>query len=310
MSETIPNWRPRAELLLTALLFSTGGAAIKATTFTSWQVASLRSGVAAVTLFLLLPAARRRWRPRTLGVAAAYAVTLLLYVLANKLTTAASTIFLQSTAPLYVLLLAPWLLKEPVRRLDAVYMVVVAGGMALFFVGVEPPLETAPDPLTGNVLSTGAGFFWALTVIGLRFLGRGRKEQGETAERGRAAASESATAVVAGNFLVFVVALPMALPLAPAAPRAALTDWGAIAFLGIFQVGVAYVFMTRALKDVGALEASLLLLLEPVLNPVWAWLLHGETPGRWSLAGGALILAATAAKTWLDGRRRDRARRR
>lgn len=306
MTDTTPTWRPRAELLLTALLFSTGGAAIKATTLSSWQVAGFRSGVAALTVFLLLPAARRRWRPRTLGVAAAYAATLLLYVLANKLTTAASTIFLQSTAPLYVLLLAPWLLKEPVRRLDAVYMGVVAGGMALFFVGVEPPLETAPDPLTGNILAAGAGFTWALTVIGLRFLGREQKGEGAKAGRGRAATSEGATAVVAGNFLVFVVALPLALPLEPAPPRVALTDWSVIAFLGIFQVGVAYVFMTRALKDVGALEASLLLLLEPVLNPVWAWLLHGEAPGRWSLAGGVLILAATAVKTWLDGRRRNR----
>ena len=305
MNGAAPNWRPRAELLLTALLFSTGGAAIKATTLGAWQVAGLRSGVAAVTVFLLLPAARRRWRPRTLMVASAYAATLLLYVLANKLTTAASTIFLQSTAPLYVLLLAPWLLKEPVRRLDAVYMAVVAGGMALFFVGVEPPLETAPDPLTGNVLAAGAGFSWALTVVGLRFLGRERGAEPGGEGRGRAPASEGATAVVAGNFLVFVVALPMALPLEPAAGRVTATDWGVIAFLGIFQVGVAYVFMTRALKDIGALEASLLLLLEPVLNPVWAWLLHGETPGRWSLAGGALILAATAAKTWLDGRRRE-----
>jgi len=291
-----PAWRPRAELLLTALLFSTGGAAIKATTLTSWQVASFRSGAAALALWLLLPAARRRWRLRTMGVAVAYAGTMICYVLANKLTTAASTIFLQSTAPLYVLLLAPWLLGEPVRRLDAIYMAVVAGGMALFFVGVEPPVATAPDPLTGNVLGACAGITWALTVIGLRFLGR--RSEAETSER--PGSSEGVVAVVAGNVLAFFLALPMALPV----EQSTGTDWGVIAFLGIFQIGAAYALMTRALRDLGALEASLLLLLEPVLNPVWAWIVHGETPGAWSLVGGAVILVATAAKTWLDSRRR------
>lgn len=288
-------WRPRAELLITALLFSTGGTAIKATQLGSWQVASFRSGVAALTLLLLLPAARRRWRPRTLMVAATYSMTMLLYVLANKLTTAASAIFLQSTAPLYVLLLAPWLLGERVRRLDAIYMAVLAAGMALFFVGVEPPVETAPDPLTGNLLAAASGLTWALTMIGLRFLGRGSTG---------ASASEGVVAVVAGNLMTFLVALPMALPV----ERATGADIGVIAFLGIFQIGVAYVFMTRAFTEVGALEASLLLLLEPVLSPVWAWLVHGESPGSWSLTGGAIILAATAGKSWLEGRRRRRGR--
>jgi len=295
-----PAWRPRLELLLTALLFSTGGAAIKATELTFWQVASFRSGVAALTVFVLLPQARRRWRPRTLAVAAAYAVTLLLYVQANKLTTAASAIFLQSTAPLYILLLAPWLLGERVHRLDAIYMAVLAGGMALFFVGVEPPVKTAPDPLTGNVLAAISGLTWALTVIGLRFLGRGTSP-GTSGSQVKA--SEGAAAVVVGNFLTFVIALPMALPLQQTATPVTAGDWAVIAWLGMFQIGVAYVFMTRALRDIGALEASLLLLVEPVVNPVWAWVVHGETPGLWSLSGGAVILAATAAKTWIDGQR-------
>lgn len=291
------TWRPRAEMLLTALLFSTGGTAIKATQLGSWQVAGFRSGVAALTLLLLLPAARRRWRPRTMLVAAAYAVTMLLYVLANKRTTAAGAIFLQSTAPLYVLLLAPGMLGERVRRLDAIYMAVLAAGMALFFVGVEPPLATAPDPFTGNLLAAGSGVTWALTMIGLRFLGRGN-QAGRADGSSGARASEGVVAVVAGNLMAFLVALPMALPV----ERATGVDVGVIVFLGVFQIGLAYVFMTRALTEVGALEASLLLLLEPVLSPIWAWLLHGETPGRWSLAGGAIILAATAAKTALTPR--------
>jgi drug/metabolite transporter (DMT)-like permease len=109
---------PRLLVLSAALLFSTGGAAIKATALTGWQVASFRSGIAAVVLLLCMPAWRRVWHPRTLAVGAAYAATMILFVLANKLTTATNTIFLQYTAPLYLLLLAPWLLREPVRLSD------------------------------------------------------------------------------------------------------------------------------------------------------------------------------------------------
>ncbi|MFL5518957.1 MAG: EamA family transporter, partial [Gemmatimonadales bacterium] len=112
----------RLQLIGAAVLFSTGGAAIKAAGFTGWQIASFRSGVAAVAIFLMTPAARRGWTPRAVLVGAAYATCLTLFVLANRLTTSASAIFLQSTAPLYLLVLGPWLLKEPIRRQDLGFM--------------------------------------------------------------------------------------------------------------------------------------------------------------------------------------------
>ena len=101
-----------------ALLFSTGGAAIKACSLSSWAVASFRSGIAAVVLWLLLPGARRGWTWRTILIGAVYAATLILFVLANKSTTSANAIFLQSTAPLYLLLLGPLVLREPIRKAD------------------------------------------------------------------------------------------------------------------------------------------------------------------------------------------------
>jgi drug/metabolite transporter (DMT)-like permease len=76
-----------------------------------------------------------------------------------------------------------------------------------------------------------------------------------------------------------------------------LADWGLIVYLGIFQIAAAYLLLSRAIRHVRALEVSLLVLLEPVLNPVWVWLVYGEQPGTWALAGGAIILAATAAST-------------
>lgn len=269
----------RIEILLAAALFSTGGAAIKGCEFTGWQVASFRSGVAALALWALVPAARRGWTRRTWLVGCAYAVCLTLFSLGNKLTTAAATIFLQSTAPLYVLVLGAWLLAERPRRGDYWLLATLAAGMGICFAGTESPQATAPHPMAGNLVAAASGLAWALTVMGLRWLGRGRTAQDNPA----------AAAALAGNLLAFAAGLPLALPPGPSSAA----DWGVILFLGVFQIAAAYAFLTSGLKRITALEASLLLLLEPVLNPVWAWLVHGEVPGPWTLAGGTVILGAT-----------------
>ena len=277
----------RLQLLGAAALFSTGGAAVKAIGLNGWQVACFRSAVAAVALAFMLPAARRRPTGRALAIALAYASTMVLFVLSNKLTTAANAIFLQSTFPLWVLLLSPSLLGERVTGRDVAFMGVFAAGMTLFFVGLEPATRTAPNPLVGNVLALASGIFWALTVIGLRDAGS-RQEGG----------GWGPVAVLWGNGFAAALCLPMALP----AHGATAADLGLLAYLGIFQIGVAYVLLLAGLAQVRALEASLLLLLEPVLNPVWAWLAHGEAPGTWAIAGGVVILAATLVKTRLDAR--------
>jgi drug/metabolite transporter, DME family len=268
---------PRIRIALAALLFSTGGAAIKAADFNAWQIASFRSGIAALTLVLLVPAARRGfgWKPALVGVA--YAATLVLFVLANRLTTAANTIYLQSTAPLYVLLFAPLLLKEPIRRRDLPIIGVVLGGLALVLLAGGAPSGTAPDPARGNLFAAGSGLCYALLLCGLRWIGRsGNGEQG-------------ITAVVLGNMFACVAALPMAMPLGSHPPMA----WGIILYLGVFQIAGAYMLVTSALRHVPAIEASLMLLVETAFNPLWAWLLLGEVPAALALAGGGLIVCAT-----------------
>jgi DME family drug/metabolite transporter len=283
-----PTARPvdRMMILTAALLFSTGGAAVKLTSLTGWQVASLRSGIAAITLILILPSARRNWSRRTLLVSCAYAATMISFVLANKLTTAANAVFLQSTAPLYVLVFGPLLLDEPIRRKHIVFMASLAAGMWLIFAGEQGQSATAPYPLFGNIIGAVTGFCWAFTVIGLRWLGRDHTRPSSS--------SDPAAAVVGGNFIASLVALPVALPIS--SPTA--IDWMSVSFLGVFQIAIAYVFLVRGVQRVGALEVSLLLLLEPVLSPVWAWLIHGEVPSGLALLGGAVIVAATAVFSW------------
>jgi drug/metabolite transporter (DMT)-like permease len=280
--------RARLEIVGAALLFSTGGAVIKATSLGAWEVAGLRSGIAALALVLFLPGARSGFTPRALAVAVSYAATLVLFVAGNKLTTSAATIFLQSTAPLYVLVASPWLLGERVSRLDLMAMVPVAAGLLMVFLGAGPPARTAPDPLLGNVLGALSGVAWAATVMGLRWLGSGG-----------AGAATPMGAVVLGNLLAFLACVPFFGPLAAAAPR----DWLAVGYLGVFQIAAAYALLAAAVRHLKALEVALLVLVEPALNPLWAWLVHGEDPGAWTVAGGALILGATTARSWIDSRR-------
>lgn len=294
---------PRLEVLGAAALFSTGGAAIKAVHLSGWSVACLRSTIAAAALLLMVPQVRRRPTPRMLVVAACFAVTMILFVLANKLTTAATTIYLQSSAPLFVLLLSPWLLGERIRRGDLLSMAAIALGLALLVTGLEPASTTAPDPLRGNLLAALSGLTWALTIMGMRGLGRGSAggRLPGNAAGGEDAAPPRGDGLVAafwGSVLAAAATLPMSLPF----PAVRAADWLVIAFLGLFQIGLAYVLLTRGIGGVPALETSLLLLLEPVLNPVWAWLVHGERVGARVLAGGSLILAATLLNSWNDAR--------
>ncbi len=301
---------PRLGLLTAAVLFSTGGAAIKAAALTSWQIASFRSGIAAVVVWLLVPRARARWTPRIVLVAAVYAATMVLFVAANKLTTSANTIFLQSTAPLYVLLAGPLLLGERVTRTDLALVAAVAAGMALFFIAPGAPQTTAPDPARGNLLAALSGVAWAGTVLGLRWLGRARPGPAQPTvvdETNEAAVASGGPApalvtVVAGNVIACLACLPAALPVTH--PTAA--SVGVVLYLGVVQIGIAYLALAAAMPHVPALEASTLLLVEPALNPAWAYLVHGERPSTLAWLGGAIILLSALAKTWWDVRRPSR----
>jgi drug/metabolite transporter (DMT)-like permease len=278
----------RLQLVLAAVCFSTAGAAIKWCAFGAAQVAAFRAFVAMLAIVFLIPASRDHWSARTALVGVAYAAAGLLFVFANKLTTAANSVFLQATNPLFVVALAPWLLHERVRAADLRFMAVLALGLGLLFIGGERRFATAPDPLLGNLLGAGSAVAWAFTVMGYRWLAR--QAVGDP--------GVVAAAAAAGNLIVFLASLPWALPLMAGRP----SDWLVVIYLGVFQLGLAYVFLSRAIGRTPALEASLFLLAEPVLSPLWAWLVHGETPGLLALVGGAVILGATGARSWQDSR--------
>ncbi len=268
--------RSRLYLLAAAALWSTAGAAVKLSTLSGWQIAAGRSFVAGLVLALAFPAGRRLPSWRGFAAAVAYAGTVVLFILANRLTTSANAIFLQDTAPLYVLLLSPLVLRERPSRGELAAVPVFLLGLSLFFLD-----QLDPGQLWGNVIALGSGVAFALCILGLRAVGE-----------------EGSSVLVWGNLIAgFSVLLP-----ALGGPSPTALDLGLLVFLGVFQLGLAYTLFQRGLRETPAVEASLLILLEPVLNPVWTFLFTGERPGPWALVGGAIILLATAWRTLLGAR--------
>jgi drug/metabolite transporter (DMT)-like permease len=166
-------------------------------------------------------------------------------------------------------------------------MAAIVVGLGLCFAGQPQPTVTTPNPSLGNLLGMAAGVAWAATLMGLRAVQR---------ERSDAAPDAGLSTVVVGNAIACVGALPFAWPI-PSAPTG---EWLTLVYLGAIQIALAYVCLSAAIRHLPALEASLLLLLEPVLNPLWTWIVRGEEPGPWALLGGTVIVVATAFKVWVD----------
>lgn len=271
---------PRRGALLiaaAAILWSTGGLAIKLVPLSAVGVVFWRSFVAGIFLLAVFRPSRARWRHAAPSTVIVYALMILTFVSATKMTTAANAIFLQYTGPLYVLALAPFLLKEPFRKLDAAALGVALCGMSLFFVG-----KLAPGALAGNVVAVVSGVFFGLTILLLR----------------RDASGDAIPSVIAGN----LVAAALALPFAWGHLGLDVKGFALVLFLGVVQLGISYVLFVEGLKTVPAAEASLLGMLEPMFNPLWAFLGLGERPSTWAALGGAIVLAAVAGRTVLGAR--------
>ncbi len=261
----------RLLILGAAALWSTAGAAIKLCGLDALQIAGSRSLVAAAFLFLVRRDVRVRPSPRVLAVAVALALTVVQFVLATKLTTAANAIFIQDTAPLFVLLLSPWLLREVPTRGELLAVPVYGLGLGLFFLD-----ELTRGQVAGNLVALGSGVAFAFSIVGLRRLRH-----------------EAPAALVYGNLIAAAATLPFWF----GGPAPSPADLALVGYLGVFQVALAYLAFSRGLLGTPAIEASLLMLLEPVLNPIWTFLFAGERPGPWAIAGGAVVLAATAWRT-------------
>jgi DME family drug/metabolite transporter len=254
-------------IVLAALLWSTGGIGIKGVADPPLKVTFYRSVFAAITLFLIF---RRDLRVKVSPAFAAaifsYGACLTAFVVATKWTTAANAIFLQYAGVVWVLLLSPLVLREPMRRRDAIAIGVALAGMALFFVG---RFETRG--MAGNGMALLSSVFFAALILSLR------REHGS-----------SRAAVAWGNVFIAVALFPFVMHDLGLTVKSLL----ALLFLGVFQIGFAYAAFVKGLQHVTATQASLTGMLEPVANPVWVLLFLGETPSAYAIAGAAIVLLA------------------
>jgi drug/metabolite transporter (DMT)-like permease len=257
-----------------ALLWSSGGVFIKLAPMPALAVASGRSLVAGLFYMLVL---RPNLRAARFSTAAAYAACILTFVTATRLTTAANAIFLQYTGPAYVLVLSPWLLREPFRAIDGACVALSLCGMSLFFVG-----KVEPGQLAGNLLGIASGVFFALVVVLLRRDARGGK-------------GDALPSAALGNLLAAAVSLPFAIRALPQMTTG--PGLFVLLYLGIVQLGVAYLLFMRGVRRVPAAEASLISTLEPIFNPLWVFIGTGEQPGPWAIAGGAVVVASVILRT-------------
>lgn len=258
-------------LVLTAILWSLGGVLIKSVKWNPVAIAGARSAIASLVMLAYIRRPRFTWSKDQILAAIFYAGTVILFVTANKLTTAANAILLQYGAPVYVAIFGSIILKEKTTTADWITISLVILGMFLFFLD-----ELRPGDLSGNIIAILSGITFALYIVFMR------KQKDES----------PIESTLLGNILTVIIGLPFMLSSSPETR----SSWIGILLLGTIQLGISYILYSIAIKDVTALEAILIPIIEPVLNPVWVFLAMGETPGRWAFVGGAIILASVTLR--------------
>jgi drug/metabolite transporter (DMT)-like permease len=258
-------------LVCTAVLWSTSGILIKLVDWNPVAIAGIRSAVAALLMWAYVKRPHFTWSAAQIGGAVAYAATVILFVVANKMTTSANVILLQYTAPIYVAIFGHLLLGEKTTRMDLVAIIMVFLGMGLFFKD-----ELSPGAFWGNILAVLSGVTFALVAVLLRM-----QKQGSPIE-----------SVILGNILAAIIAIPFM-----TGPYPDIKGWVVLVFMGLFQLGLSYILYSNALIHVTAMEGILIPLIEPVLNPIWVLIFTGEKPGIWALVGGVLVLIAVTTRS-------------
>ncbi len=260
-------------LIITSILWSIGGLFIKLIDLNPIAISGYRSLIAGLFMLAYLGKSvqvKPRGTYKLLG-ACSYACLVILFVTANKMTTSANAILLQFTSPIWIALFSKWFLKKSIALVDWLLIMIIMFGMALFFMG-----DLNMGSMLGNIIAVLSGVAMASMVTCLKL-----QKQGSAVE-----------VTLLGNFLVFIIAIPFILT-----KVANVQSIIGLLILGIFQLGISYILFTAAITHVSALEAILIPIIEPLLNPVWVYFVTGEQVSIYSFIGGMIILSSVVFRT-------------
>ena len=257
-------------MLICALLWSIAGIFIKLLPWNAFVIAGMRSAIAGLVVagYMALKRIPLEINRRTLTVAAFLAATYSMFVLSNKLTTAANAIVLQYCAPVFVLLYSAFVRRQKFRLADYLVVLFTFLGVAVCFL-----TQLGGGGTLGNIVAILTGVSFA----GIFIFSDGIRP--ETRING----------ILQGQIITALIGLPVMFFAPPeVTARAALS----IGILGVFQLGIPFVLYAYALERAKPLLCSLLAVLEPLFNPVWVMLFYGETPSPLSIAGGVIVVGS------------------
>ncbi|TCO74620.1 DMT family transporter [Marinisporobacter balticus] len=271
-------------LVIAAVLWSVGGILIKLVEWNPIAIAGTRSGISAVVMYFYIRYNKKNGNSKKLFKlnklkligACIYATTVILFVIGNKLTTAANVILLQYTAPIWVVILSGWILKEKVKLVDGACIFFVMMGMIMFFIG-----DLGTGKMLGNFISVLSGVALAGVVIMLKL-----QKEGTAVEM-----------IFLGNCITLIVSIPFVLKSVPS-----MQSIVGLVLLGVFQLGISYILFAEAVPKVSAIEAIIIPVIEPLLNPVWVFICAGERPGQLALMGGIIVVLSIIFRSILESR--------
>lgn len=272
MTKLTEHQKGLAAILLTAMLWSSGGLFVKLISLSAMQLSFFRCLIAALVFASIFRKQVFYFNGLAIINSIFYAAVLILFVYSTKTTTAANAIFLQSTAPIYVFLIEPLLNKTKYEKINIITVLICSLGMILFFID-----EITPGQMTGNIAGLAAGLAFAAMFIGLRI---NKKEF-------------QLSSIFYGNILVSLFTIQYVVDI----DQIILNDMLMVGFLGIFQIGIAYAIFSYGLHRVQAFEASVMSLLEPLLNPIWVYIGYKEMPSLNDMVGGGVIVTAILLRT-------------
>lgn len=276
MLKNIPTHRKGLLFIsFTAFLWSTSGFFIKYLSINALQISFFRSVVAAITIYIVVSFRKPKFKFEFDAVsnlaAVFYAGILILFVIATKMTTAANAIFLQFTAPIYLVVLEPLLMKTKFQPRNIITIIICIFGMILFFFG---KLEIGN--IYGNLIAIASGVCFAMFSLLVKF-----KKVKHNSEN-------TISSAIVGNALVAVIAFILIFP----AFSISLNETLILLYMGSIQIGISYVIFNEGIKYVSATESMIIATLEAIFNPIWVFIGLGEVPSVYSILGGLIIFGA------------------